>query len=199
MKKLINSISINLFGALFLVFLLGTSTDISAQTAYANNAAKITVSGTSTLHDWEMISSVGSVKFQAEMADNKVTKITGLSFNVKAETLKSSKSGLDNNAYKALDTKKHPQVKFNANSAVVTSTGSNSFTVKATGTLEIKGAKKTVTLEAKGTYNTDKSISMNGSYSFNMSEYGVEPPTVMMGTIKTGDKVKIDYNFKAKP
>ena len=28
-----------------------------------------------------------------------------------------------------------------------------------------------------------------------MSEYGVEPPSFMMGTVTTGDKVDLSFNF----
>lgn len=200
MKKLIKSISFDLFNALLLTFMLSYGSGVFAQSTYSGNATKVTISGTSTLHDWDMVSSSGMVTFQAETEGDKVTKISGLSFKVKAETLKSSKSGLDNNAYKALDTKKHTEIRFNSNSVIVSPTGDKSFIAKATGTMEIKGAKKTVTIEAKGVYNpAEKSITFNGDYSFNMTEYGVQPPTVMMGTIKTGDKIKIDYNLKALP
>ena len=46
---------------------------------------------------------------------------------------------------------------------------------------------------------SNKSITVNGSTKFNMTEYKVTPPTVMMGTIKTGDAVTVEYSGKLMP
>lgn len=174
--------------------------NVQGQTAYQSNATSVTVKGTSTLHDWDMKSTRGQTKATFTIADNQVSGITALSFTVGAETLKSDKSGLDRNAYKALNTDKHKNITFTMTSGTVTSTGANNIRINATGNLVINGTTKSTTLVATGTYNpTDKSITVRGSTKFNMSAHGVKPPVVLMGTIKTGDEITIDYNVKLTP
>lgn len=179
-----------LFGAL-------SVTTVQAQTNYQSNNGAVTVKGTSTLHDWDMKSSKGQTKATFGLSGDQVTSITALSFTVAAESLKSDKNGLDKNAYKALNTDKHKQISFTMTSGTVTSAGGNKFKVTATGNLNISGNSKRVTLTAEGQYNPgDKSITVNGSTKFKMSEYQVKPPVLMMGTIKTGDDITIEYQVK---
>lgn len=172
---------------------------VNAQT-YQSSAAKVTIKGTSTLHDWDMTSSSSAVKATFTVSNDQVTDINALSFNVSAESLKSSKSGLDKNAYKALKTGTHKQITFTMTSGKVTPGSGGNFKVSVTGNLTIAGTAKATTIQGTGVYNpADKSISVKGSTRFNMTEYKVTPPTVMMGTIKTGDSITIDYNVKLTP
>ena len=46
--------------------------------------------------------------------------------------------------------------------------------------------------------NADKSITFNGSYKLKMTEYKVDPPTAMLGAIKTGDGIEVKYNLILK-
>lgn len=170
---------------------------LHAQTSYQSSTAETTISGTSTLHDWSMTAANGQVKATFTFNGDQVSGITALTFSVAAESLKSDKSGLDRNAYRALKTSEHPNITFTMTSGTVTSTGKNTFQIKATGNLNISGTSKQTTLVATGQLNpADKSITAKGSTKFKMTEYKVTPPTVMMGTIKTGDEITIDYNVK---
>lgn len=56
------------------------------------------------------------------------------------------------------------------------------------GKLTIAGKTKLTDLVATLTYNAgNKTFNCTGTKKLKMSEYGVKPPTAMMGTIKTGD------------
>jgi len=170
---------------------------LQAQITYQSNSTQTTIKGTSTLHDWDMTSSKGQTKASFTVEGNQVKAINTLSFTVSAESLKSDKSGLDKNAYKALDTDKHKNISFTMTSGTVTPTGNNTFQVKATGKLTVASTSKQTTITATGQFNpSDKSIAVKGSTTFNMTAYNVKPPTVMMGTIKTGDQITVDYNGK---
>lgn len=188
------------WGLALVVALVAMISPTIAQTNYQSTATKATVKGTSTLHDWDMTSSSGTTRATFAVADGNVTGISALTFTVTAESLKSDRSGLDKNAYKALNTGKHKNITFTMTSGTVTSTGANTFQVRATGNLNIAGTAKQTTITATGRYNaSDKSITVNGSTNFNMTEYKVTPPTVMMGTIKTGDAITIEYSGKLMP
>lgn len=171
-----------------------------AQTNYQSTATKATVKGTSTLHDWEMSASNGTTRATFTVTDGNVTEISALTFTVTAESLKSDRSGLDKNAYKALNTDKQKNITFTMTNGTVTNAGANTVQVRATGNLMIAGTSKQATITATAKYNpADKSITVNGSTKFNMSEYKVTPPTVMMGTIKTGDAITVEYSGKLMP
>lgn len=159
---------------------------------------QLTVKGTSTLHDWEMKSNKGycEVLFAVGTGD-KLTDITGLNFNLPAESLKSESSMMDNNTYKALKTSSFKNISFVFSSGSVTPVDAFTYQVKAIGKLTIAGTTKETDLAATVKYNAaDKSFTVSGAKKMKMTEYGVKPPTVMMGAIKTGNDISIVFNSR---
>ena len=181
--------------ALLLILSLTGLTSAFAQARYHAQALDLTVSGTSTLHDWDIKTTKGQVDASISVADNKVT-FSGLSFSVPAESLKSGHGMMDKNTYKALNTEKNPNISFVLLSATVTPANANTYQLKGVGKLTIAGKTMQTDLVTTLKYNpVDNSFLCSGTKKFKMSEYGVKPPTVMLGTIKTGDEISISYNL----
>ena len=104
-------------------------------------------------------------------------------------SIESGKSKMNNNMYEALKAKQFPTIKFVLNEVV----GIDGGKVKANGNLEIAGVKKPVVLEAKASV-TGKVVTFQGSYTLKMTDYNVEPPVLMLGTLKTGNEVTVNYD-----
>lgn len=168
---------------------------LMAQQTYTSSATTTTIKGTSTLHDWEMKSSAGNTQASFKIENGEIKSITSLTFTINAGTLKSNRSGLDKNAYKALKTGKHKNITYSMKSGTVTKNGA-SYTIKTNGTLTVAGTSKPLALTTTATLNADQSISVKGTTKFEMTTYGVTPPTVVMGTIKTGNVITIEYSGK---
>lgn len=165
-----------------------------AQTAFRSASLNIVIAGTSTLHDWEMKSSSGAVQatFTTDAA-GKPTALGALTFSMTATTLKSGKESMDNNAYKALNTKSSDLIRFTAASGTVTPAGGANYTVRCTGVMTIAGKAMNTDLTATITVGTDGSYSVSGVKAIKMTQFGVKPPTFMMGAIKTGDDLTINF------
>jgi polyisoprenoid-binding protein YceI len=127
-----------------------------------------------------------------------VTALESLSFSVPAESLKSEKSGLDKNSYKALNTGKYNLISFTAGQVSVKPATGTAHILVANGKLTIAGVTKDVQFTASGIVNADKSIAYSGSYQLKMTDYNVEPPSLMFGAIKTGNTVTIKFNVVLK-
>lgn len=157
----------------------------------ANNESKLQVFGTSSIHDWheDAESQSGKIVF----SDLENGKIQTLSIAIEAESLKSGKSGMDKNTYKALNTKKHKQITFKLSKVEsVTAKGNGVFDVKTVGDLTIAGSKKSVALNFKLTVNGTKAT-LEGEKKIKMTQYNVEPPTALLGTVTTGDELTIKF------
>lgn len=165
-----------------------------AQTYNLNNSAStLKVEGTSNVHDWEIDAKEQQGKLIAELADGQLVKISQLEFNVKAESLKSGKSGMDKNTYKALNTDKHKQITYKmnkVNNIDCVTTGNCKLTTS--GTLTIAGNSRPIDITFDAKVTGDK-ITLTGSKALKMSEFKVDPPTAMFGTITTGDQVTIKF------
>lgn len=176
-----------------MILLLLVATGIQAQETFnLEPKAKLAISGTSSLHDWEMTSSTSTGKLVAIEKSGKLDKITSLVIEMPAESIKSGKKGMDKNAYKALKTTAHKTVKFELKQATKTSTGWN-----FTGNFTMAGVVKEVTIPIKE-MNTTGKFTLNGTYSFNLTDYKIDPPTAIMGTVKTGNAVKITFTVSFK-
>lgn len=167
-------------------------------TKFHSQSLSISIAGTSTLHDWVMKSDKGRSDVVFTLAANdKITDLAALNFTMPAESLKSEHDMMDKNAYKALKTDKNKNITFSLSSADVAQLDANSYQIKAIGTLNIGGTAKQTDLVATAKYNAgDKSFTVTGSKKIKMTDWGVKPPTVMMGTIKTGNDLTINFNTK---
>lgn len=168
-----------------------------AQVKYSSKNLSLIVSGTSTLHDWDMKSSTGN--FEANFTLNAagaITAVSGLNFSTKAESLKSGHDAMDKNAYKALKSEKAPIITFTSNAATITSLDATDYSVKSIGKLTIAGATLDAEIVATCKVNADKSITVMGSKKISMKDFNMAPPTFMMGTIKTGNDVTLKFDLK---
>lgn len=168
------------------------------QTNYQATVVDIKLSGTSNIHDWEMVAKTGTSSATFVVNNNgQVTSLTALSFVLPAVNLKSGHGQMDKNTYKALNTSKNPNLSFTLTSGTVTATGGNNYQINAVGKLSIAGTIKHTDLQATGKYNpADKSFTVTGVKKMKMTDYNVAPPKALMGTIKTGDAISIAYTIK---
>lgn len=151
------------------------------------------VSGTSTLHDWDMISEEASGNAELTLSGGSVTAIHAASFSMQAESIKSGRRQMDNNAYKALSTDKHKQISF-----MMEDSKKDGDKWEISGTLDLAGKKNPITFTSDISVK-ESTVTITSVTSFKLTSFGVEPPTAMLGTIKTGDDVTLTVEMTLKP
>ena len=177
------------------IFSLATSICSSQVKYHAKDDLNLLVSGTSTLHDWDMKEAKGECNAVFTLnAAGQLTGITSLSFVAPAEGLKSEHSGMDRNAYKALKTEANPNITYTLTSATVGADGA----IKCQGKLTIAGFTQNTDLVANYKINADKSITVTGKKNISMKDFKMEPPTFMMGTIKTGNDIVLKFDISLR-
>jgi hypothetical protein len=192
MKSFINKMVF----ALALTFTI--SIGANSQQMYLSKAFDIRLNGTSNLHDWEMkaVKGTSEATFLVD-AKGKVSSLSKISFMMPATNLKSEHTAMDKNTYKALKTDDNPNISFTGTSATIASSGGNNYQLNCQGKMSIAGTIKQTELVATGVYNpTDKSFTITGVKKMKMTDYNVQPPKALMGTIKTGNDISISYNVK---
>jgi polyisoprenoid-binding protein YceI len=187
--------------SLLLILITGISflpaTNISDKT-FKSNDVNISIKGTSSLHDWEMKSAEGKCDAVFVIGtNNKLSSLSRLAFTIPSKSLKSGRGVMDKNSYKALKTDEHKNIAFTLSSATVTQLEGLNYQIRCVGKLTIAGETKETELLASGKVNpADKSFTVSGTKKMKMTDYNVKPPTVMMGTIKTGNEISISYSLK---
>ena len=179
-------------GLLFIAFVQLAVASVAQVKYYAKDDLQIVVSGTSTMHDWDMKTSKGESSATVTLdASGRLSGLTALNFTVPAETLKSNHKGMDKNAYKALKTSDHTTISYTLSSATIGADGN----IQCLGKLSIAGTTLDADLAATGKVNADKSISVKGSKKISMKEFNMKPPSFMLGTVTTGNDVTVQFNL----
>lgn len=184
---------------IFLLFALLPLCTFAQQSYKIAPQSSLTVSGTSTMHDWSMTSNALQGQLQLLIENGQLQAVQQVQLKLPAESLKSGKEAMDKNAYKALNTGKHANISFELlqiKSLEQTAAGTK---VVALGKLTINGQTKTETIEVLAKTDAKGMLSLTGSKSFKMSSYGVEPPSFMFGSVSTGDAVTVSINLLLSP
>ena len=164
----------------------------TAQTfTVSKTGSVIKVDGTSNVHDWTITSEAFQGSLTAILEDGKLVKLEKLEFSVPAESLKSGKGGMDKNTYKALNTKTHKNITYTLEKVKNQDcTSAGQCKISTSGYLTIAGTRKPVDVTFEVKVSADK-ITLTASKEIKMTDYKVDPPTAMLGTITTGDAVTI--------
>ncbi len=128
-----------------------------------------------------------------KIEDGKVADVKGLNLTVPVRTLKSGKSAMDKNAYAALKEEQHQQIQFS-----LTSVKQQGEKLLCQGNLTIAGVTKPVEVETNCVLNADQTLQCKSKTQFKMTEYKVEPPSFMFGSVTTGDAITLDFNLNFK-
>ena len=89
--------------------------------------------------------------------------------------------------YKALKTKEHKDIVFSLKSMSGTPGA-----LSATGLLRIAGVEREVTLPLK-TVRKGDGLVVSGTVDVLMTDYGIKPPTAMLGMVKADPKIKVTF------
>jgi polyisoprenoid-binding protein YceI len=186
--------------ALSFVLVIGSMQLIHAQTKYKIQETKdidMKLSGTSTLHNWTMETQIftGEAQFGFKSGNVQLNSIKSLSFNLNVKDLKSGEKGLDKNAYKALKTDQYKDIVYKLSSAVIMPEKDGRYLIKTQGNLSIAGVTKDVAMDVYAVVNKDGSITCTGSDKLLMTDYQVKPPKFMLGAMKTGDAITLNYTI----
>jgi polyisoprenoid-binding protein YceI len=190
MKKY-NKIRITLLS--LLAFLVVSVNLIQAQEFKLNNQESfLTVLGTSSLHDWHIIAE--QQKGLINFTNIETCQINKLSITVEVESLKSGKSSMDKNTYKALNTSANKTITFQLQEVKnVVNKGQNTFLINTLGDLTIAGTKQRVSLDFTVSI-IDSKVKVSGEKKIKMTDFNVDPPKALFGTITTGNDITIKFS-----
>jgi len=180
----------NILKTLILPILIAFPMLVFGQANYSlsTDQLKLIVKGTSTIHDWEMVSEMATGSAAFTFNGNQLTSVSRLFVDMPVSTLKSGTSGMDDNAYKALKATEFPKIRF----VVKEATELTGEWMMITGDLTISGVTKPVKFKTQA-IKTGNKVTINGSTAIKYTEFKIQPPTAVFGTIKCGDDLTLSF------
>lgn len=181
---------VRLFVIGFLCLMTVTPRLIAQQSYRQTGESYVSISGTSTLHEWTMTSKDARYQAILELSENgKLKSISSLTMTLKSESLKSGHAAMDKNAYSTLATTTYKNIVFELTSAQVAGDK-----IVCEGNLTVAGVTKKIDVTGEVRVLPDKTLLLSGSKKLKMTDFNVEPPTFMFGTVTTGDEITVTIN-----
>ena len=158
--------------------------------------SKLWVEGTSTVHDWTCEAT--TFDGQLDALSDAVENVQGAAVRVPTKALECKNGTMNKKALDALKADKAPTISYALTSATPSGTDANgAFTLDTKGQLTIAGKTLPVTMTVTGEKGADGRLHFKGQVPVLMSDFGITPPTAMLGTMKTGDKVVVGFDIIA--
>lgn len=154
----------------------------------------ITVEGTSSLHDWEMTATDADGHVVFQINNSAIVGISEINVEVKSGSIISDKNLMEKKAAEALKADEYPLISFSLVDTVSFKNSSDTLKGEVSGTLEIAGIAKPVNIAYELMPLENNEIKVTGSTELLMSDYGIDPPTALLGTIKTDDRVQVSFD-----
>ena len=186
-------------------FLLLQPTDFArAQNSTAltfDQDTRIWVEGTSTIHDWSCeADELSGTVTPAPDAEQPLSNLQSTSLTIPVEKFECGKSKMNRKLREAFKIDDHPTIEFEANSvsAEVASAGSGPATsLLVKGDLTMAGTTRTIEIQTEGYDQSDGRVKFTGQHTLDMTDYQMDPPTAIWGTIKTGEEVTVHFEVLA--
>jgi hypothetical protein len=153
------------------------------------------VLGTSSLHDWEMTVNDYSGFVTVKSAFGNIDAISDGRFSCKAVSILSKEKLMDKKAHEALKADKNPEIVFTTTSVQLSAKTAAGFSGEITGNMSIAGKTNVVKIPFTGKLIGSDKMEVKGIFPLKESDFGMTPPTALMGALKTGDDIKIDYKI----
>jgi polyisoprenoid-binding protein YceI len=169
-------------------------------TPLALRSARISIAGTSNIHAYTASTTeVRLTRVQlssrlegAHVWDEVLERGAVESFEVAvpAATLSSPKDGLDKNMHKALKVDEHADITFRL--LRLEPRADVPGAMRGIGMLRVAGVEREVALEIT-TERSESGLTVRGQAQLLMTDYGIKPPTAMLGMLKTDPKITVTF------
>jgi polyisoprenoid-binding protein YceI len=102
---------------------------------------------------------------------------------------------MDNRTYKTIKADQYPSITYKLTSATVSAISPKSYLVKAKGELTIAGVTQPINVSVNATLNADNTITCTGTENIKLTDYGIKPPSFMLGAMKVYNDLAIQFTL----
>jgi len=165
--------------------------------------SRLWVAGTSTVRSFQCQAAAFDAKVDASAAEAVAAVLAGekavstVEVTVPVDRLDCRNSTMNEHMRKALKAKDYPTVVFRAE-AYDLARSNDSVAVTMTGKLTLGGVEKPITIKAQAKPGPNGTLVVSGTREVRMTEFGLKPPTLMLGTMKVDERVTVGFDVVLK-
>lgn len=176
---------------MFANLLLTLSLLSAAPSPLTARSTRLWVSGTSNLHDWSCEAQAVKSRVELTQVDHGLLP-SAVDVAIAVKALHCGNSKMDEKLEEALKAGAHPEIDFVLVRAKALDLAGKR--VLAEGQLTIAGVTRKVAFLAEAAPGED-TLTVTGKVPVEMSDYGVDPPTAILGALKTGNQVVVHFEL----
>lgn len=189
-------------GLLALVPLLAAATPANTVLTL-QPASTLTVAGTSTVRSFSCgarafatdVATTGAGAVAAVLAGERA--VTGAELAVAVAALDCRNGTMNAHMAKALKGSQHPTIAFRM-TGYESARAADGATGTVTGVLTLAGMQRTITMQGGATAGAGGALRVTGTHALRMTDWGITPPSLMLGSMKVGDEVKVSFDLLLK-
>jgi polyisoprenoid-binding protein YceI len=163
--------------------------------------SRLWFTGTSTVRNWDCKAPNIQAAIDAEagapaavLDGRKAVRTVDLTFPVSA--LDCENRTMNNHMRNALNAEQHQYIRFTLTGYSLAKATATTGTLE--GSLMINGQTRPITLPVQFA-NAAGALRVTGRYPLPMTQWGVQPPRLMMGTMKVGDTIVVNFDLLLQP
>jgi polyisoprenoid-binding protein YceI len=160
-----------------------------------NGKSSIIIEGTSTIHNWEMKAGNFACNMKVNMESNEIRDIRNVDLKVKSKSIKSDNSTMNSKTEKAMKVSYYPDINFQMVSLNDFRKTGNDYSGHLWGNLTIAGVTKYVKINFISRMTGNGNINVTGSKKIDITTFKIDPPTAMLGSLKTGKDITISFDL----
>ena len=175
--------------------LLAMAQGAGAQTA----GTTLNIEGTSTVRGWSCEAKGFAVTpqpasgFEAGVLNReKVLRTVTVTFPVAA--IDCGNGTMNEHLRKALQAEAHPEITYTMVTYELRD-AEGGVAVEAEGTLAIAGQERAIAMAVAVSADETGGLRVQGEQTIDMTEFGVRPPRLMLGTLRVGEDVKVRFDM----
>lgn len=157
------------------------------------SGSRVWVQGTSTVRSYRCEST--QLSGSATTAGTEVAQLAQGrgELTIPLSSLDCNNGTMNGHMRNALKAQQNPNIRFRATSVAVTPSGATTANVRLTGPLTIAGETREVTVNATAAWQNGR-LRLTGTKQLSMTDFGVQPPRLMAGTMRVHAPVTIGFD-----
>ncbi len=117
-----------------------------------------------------------------------------MKLTIPVDDIESDSGRLTRNLQGYLKNDEHPNITFTLNRINDVEVNGNSATINAEGVINAAGVDYNTTMTVNATFNGD-SVTFTGEQDLLMTDFNIDPPTAIMGTVRARDEIRIPFSL----
>lgn len=163
--------------------------------------SRLWLEGDSNVHAWtcDATAFTPELRIERPSRDQPLARVEKAVLDVPVAKIDCGHGKMNENLRKALKANDYPSITFVVTGAEFVDTGDQgAIELLATGHLYVAGEGREIKFQVSGTDTGDGALRIRGRVGIKMTDYGIQPPTAMLGVLKTKDDVMILFDLKAE-